>query len=117
ANMIVSFGLRCRGDWARPAAIPRRAAGNDHDNVERRDVCSRTRERRVIPRASNVGWVKRPERSGGRVPTNDEQTIIVGGHGRSHTLAPLAHPTLPTRAHQSMVRIGGNHLETTPRYD
>jgi hypothetical protein len=46
--MVISLGLRCPKDPARLAAIPGRAADNDHDDVEFRDVRSRTRERLVI---------------------------------------------------------------------
>src|SRR5262249_51747835 len=40
--------LRCREDPTMLAAIPRSAGAGDHDGVARRDICSRTRERRVI---------------------------------------------------------------------
>jgi hypothetical protein len=46
--MGLSFGLRCRKDSVMPAAIPKRPADNDHDDVVRGDVCSRRGERHVI---------------------------------------------------------------------
>jgi hypothetical protein len=48
--MVISFGLLCPKDPAMLAAIPTCAADNDHDDVERGDVCSRTREGRVTGR-------------------------------------------------------------------
>jgi hypothetical protein len=65
------------------AAIPGHPAGNDHDDVVRGDICSRTRERLVIASCRAAGAGAMQARGSGAPPDQRGVTVSLGKRGRA----------------------------------